>query len=78
MILFIAVHLSLISATAIKTAIQCDLGKFSNFPFQIWILHKKLVQVQVEHFPLQQITYFHLDVRSDISYYAQLMWMEDA
>ena len=54
---FRAVHLSLISTTAIKTAIECDLGGISNFPFQIWILLRKLVQVQVEQFPLQQITY---------------------
>ena len=57
MIPFRAVHLSLISATAIKTAIQCGLGEISNFPFQIWILLRKLDQVQVEQFPLQQITY---------------------
>ena len=57
MIPFRAVHLSLISAAAIKTVIQCDLGGISNFPFQIWILFRKLFQVQVEQFPLQQITY---------------------
>ena len=58
---FGADHLSLISATAIKTAIQGDLVGISNLPFQIWILLKKLVQVQVEPSHLQQITYseFH-------------------
>ena len=38
----------LISATAIDTAIQCDLVGISNFPFQIWILLRKLVQLQIE------------------------------
>ena len=49
-----------------KTAIQCDLGsnlgEISNFPFQIWILLRKLVQVQVEQFPLQQITFQQLTI----------------
>ena len=55
--LFGADHLSLISATAIKTAIQGDLGRISNFPLQIWILLRKLVQVQIEQSHMQQITY---------------------
>ena len=47
--------LSLISATAIKTAIQCDLVGISNFPLQIWILLEKQVHVQVKPSHLENV-----------------------
>ena len=52
------VFVGILSSTSLPKNDLKRPGEISNFPSQIWILLRKLVQVQVEHFPLQQIIYF--------------------